>query len=57
MWAGKPKDKVQEFEKYLEQMLRRQDKDARQYGGRTGVVHIVDMDGFSLSHHASPKGK
>ena len=55
-WAEKPEEKIKEFWKYVEQLLRCQVKDAELNGGR-GIVDLVDWDGFSLSHHASPKGK
>lgn len=54
-WAHKPDEKLEEFWKYFEQFIRRQEKDAAVNDGE-GMVEIVDWDGFSLSHHASPKG-
>ena len=53
-WAEQTEEKVAEFWKYFEQFVRREEKDAAKYDG---MVEIVDFDGFTLSHHASPKGE
>ena len=51
--AQQPEEKVKEFWIYFEQIVRRHKRDA----GTTGVVDIVDWDGFRLSSYASKDGK
>ena len=55
-WADQTEEKVEEFWKYFEQLVRRQRKDAGMNNG-AGVVQVTDWEGFTLSRHASPKGE
>ena len=55
-WGNQSVEKVDEFWKYYEQLIRRGEKDAGM-NHDAGVVHLVDFEGFALSHHASPKGE
>ena len=51
-----PAERIEEFWKYFDQMVRFHERDAKLSGGQ-GVVSIVDFDGFELNHHASPSCK
>ena len=53
-WAQQSEEKVAEFWKFFEQMVRREEKDAAR---SNGMVEVVDFSGFTLGHHASPKGE
>ena len=55
-WAeGKPKEKMEEFWKHFDQMVKRVERDARK-NDDGGVVAILDWDCYSLSKEASPAG-
>ena len=54
-FRGWPEDRLDEFWKYFEQMVRYHERDASLNGGQ-GVVCNVDWDGFELNHHASQDG-
>ena len=54
--ASESKEKVEEFWKYHEQIVRRQEKDAER-NGEAGIIQIIDWDEFSMSHEASAGGK
>ena len=49
-------ERIDEYWKYFEQIIRSIEKDAKANGGQ-GVVSIADFDGFQLNHQISPGGK
>ena len=51
-----PADRLDEFWKYYERVVRLCERDAKLSGGE-GMVAIIDFDDFQLTHYASSKGK